>query len=290
MTILITGASGQVGRRTAELLAENGHSLRLLVRDRNRAPNLSIAQVVQGDYAQPATLDTAFAGVNSAFIISGYAKPGERALLHKNAIDAAVRSHVQHLVYLSFQAASAQSKFPMSQDHYQTEQFLKQSGISFTVLRDNFYLDLIPEMFNAERVMRGPAGNEAAAWVAREDVARVAAAVLSRPHDSCATHDVTGSEALTMTQTAKRLSALVGRELRYENESLEEGHKWRSSLGAPQWQVDTWLGSYEAIAAGELEQTSDTVLQITGTQPFSLEAYFAEYPHLLTPLRDRSTA
>lgn len=288
--ILITGASGRVGRRTAELLADKGHSLRLMVRDPNRAQELSIGQVVQGDYAEPATLDPAFAEVDSAFIISGYAKPGERALLHKNAIDAATRTHVKHLVYLSFQGASPESKFPMSQDHYQSEQFLKESGISFTVLRDNFYLDLIPEMFDSEGVMRGSASDGAAAWVAREDVAQVAAAVLSRPNDFRAVYDVTGSEALTMTETAKRLSALVGRELRYENESVEEGRKWRSTFGAPDWEVDTWLGSYEAIAAGELEQTSDTVLQITGSQPFSLEAYFAEYPHLLEPLHGSSIA
>jgi NAD(P)H-binding len=172
--ILITGASGNIGRRTAELLTEHGHSLRLLVRDPNRAPQLSMSQVVQGDYAQPATLDAAFTEVDAAFIVSGYAKPGERALLHKNAIDAAVHAQVKHLVYLSFQGASLKSKFPMSRDHYQTEQFLQESGIPFTVLRDNFYFDLIPEMFNAEGVMRGPAGNGAVAWVAREDVSRVA--------------------------------------------------------------------------------------------------------------------
>ena len=136
--------------------------------------------------------------------------------------------------------------------------------------------------------MRGPAGDGAAAWVAREDVARVAAAVLSRPHDSCGTYDVTGSEALTMMATAKRLSTLVGRELRYEPESVEEGRKWRSQFDAPEWEVETWLGSYEAIAAGELEQTSNTVFKITGTQPFSLEAYFTEYPHLLKSLNNSS--
>ena len=286
--ILITGSSGHIGRRTAELLAEKGHELRLLVRNTNRAPQLSMSQVVQGDYAQPATLDIAFSDVDVALIVSGYAKPGERALLHKNAIDAAVRAGVQHLVYLSFQGASPQSKFPMSQDHYQTEQFLKKSGISFTVLRDNFYLDLIPEMFNPLGVMRGPSGDGAAAWVAREDVARVAAAVLSRPNDSCGTYDVTGSEGLTMMEAAKRLSTLIGRELRYQPESVEEGRKWRSLLGAPDWEVETWLGSYQAIAAGELEQTSNTVLQITGTEPFSLEAYFAEYPHLLKSLNSSS--
>ena len=284
--ILITGASGNIGRRIAELLAEQGYALRLMVRDRDKAPQLRGAQVVQADYVDPVTLAVAFAGADSAFIVSGYAKPGERARLHKNAFEAAARAQVKHLVYLSFQGASPKSKFPMARDHYQTEQYLKESGIPFTALRDNLYLDLIPELFNEEGVMRGPAGQGAAAWVSREDIAWVAAAVLSsRPGHSSATYDVTGSESLTMTETAKRVSTLVGRELHYEDEPVGEGRKWRSMLGAPAWEVETWLGSYEAIAAGELEQTSDTVFRITGRQPVGIEAYFVEHPDLLDPLR-----
>lgn len=283
--ILITGATGNIGRRTAELLSEQGRQLRLMVRDPSKAPRLPGAEAVRGDYSDPATLDTAFANVETALIVSGYARPGERALLHKNAFDAAARAGVSHLVYLSFQGAAPDSKFPMSRDHYQSEQYLRESGVPFTALRDNLYLDLIPEMFDAQGVMRGPAGQGKAALVSREDVTRVAAAVLSSPAGSGATYDVTGPEALTMTETARRLSALVGRELRYEDESVEEGRRWRSQSGAPDWEVETWLGSYEAIAAGELEQTSDTVLRITGSRPFDLEAYFTARPQLLKHLR-----
>lgn len=283
--ILITGASGHIGRWIAELLAGKGHALRLMVRDPNRAPKLPNSEVVGGDYSEPATLDEAFAGVDSAFIVSGYAEPGKRAQLHKNAFDAAARAHVGHVVYLSFQGASPESKFPMSRDHYESEKYLKESGIPFTALRDNLYLGLIPEMFNEEGAMRGPAGQGAAAFVSREDVAQVAAAILNSPKDSSASYDVTGPEALTMAETAKRLSALVGRELRYENESAEEGRRWRSMLGAPDWEVETWLGSYEAIAAGELAAVNDTVLRFTGRQPLSIEAYFGGHQHLLDRLR-----
>lgn len=289
-TILITGASGQVGRRVAELLSKQGHALRLMVRDPSRAPTLAAAQTVQGDYADPRTLDAAFAGVESAFIVSGYAEAGVRAKLHKNAFDAAARARVKHIVYLSFQGASAKSKFPMSRDHYQTEQYLKASAISFTVLRDNMYMDILADTFNSKGVMRGPAGQGAVAWVSREDVARSAAAALSTRDGSSAIYDITGPEAITMAVTAKRLSTLVGRTLRYQNESVDEGRKWRSALGAPVWEVDTWLGSYEAIAAGELERPSDAVLRLTGRQPLSLEEYFSERSELLEPLRGSSVA
>lgn len=282
--ILITGATGAVGGSVARLLADEGRRLRLLVRDRTRAPNLPHAEVVTGDYADPDSLDGAFAGVDTAFVVSGYAEPGVRARLHKNAFDAAARAGVGHVVYLSFQGAAPNSRFPMSRDHHQSERYLRESGVPYTALRDNLYLDLVPEMFG-DGVVRGPAGRGAAALVAREDAARVAAAVLTSPPAASGTYDVTGPEALTLAETAARLSALVGRELRYQEESVEAGRAWRRQLGAPDWEVATWLGSYEAIAAGELRAVSDTVARFTGRPARNLEAYFGERPHLLDKLR-----
>jgi NAD(P)H dehydrogenase (quinone) len=285
---LITGASGQVGKRVAEFLAGKRHALRLMVRDLARAPQLERAETVLGDYSDPATLDRAFNGVDAAFVVSGYDAPGERAKLHKNAFEAAARAGVRHLVYLSCQGASPQSLFPMSRDHYESEQYLRESGVPFTALRDCFYLDLIPEMFGAAGVMRGPAGKGRAAWVSRDDVARVVATVLASPGETSAVYDVTGPEPLTMAETAERLSALAARELRYEEESLADAREWRSQLGAPEWEVETWVGSYVAIAAGEVAVVSDTVERLTGRRPQSLEQYFGSRPELLAPLRPAS--
>lgn len=282
--ILITGATGHIGRRTAELLAQDRQPLRLLVREPARAPQLN-ADIVQGDYANPGSLTAAFAGIEAAFIVSGYAKPGERALLHKNAIDAAARAGVTHVVYLSFQGASPDSKFPMSRDHYQTEGYLAASGLPFTVLRDSLYMDIVPEMFDTQGVIRGPAAQGSAAFVSREDVAQVAAAVLRGPRSAGGPYEVTGPQALTLSEAAVLISDLTGRALGFEDESVEAGRDWRSRLGAPAWEIDTWLGSYEAIAAGELSQIGDGVLRATGRSPTDFESYFRAHPGLLARLR-----
>ncbi len=283
--ILITGASGHVGGRTAAILAGHGRRLRLFVRDPARAPQLPGAETACGEYADVESLDRAFAGIETALIVSGYAQPGARARLHGNAIDAARRAGVAHLVYLSFQGAAPDSRFPMSRDHHLTELLLEKSGIPYAALRDNLYLDILPDMFGSDGVVRGPAADGAAAFVSREDVARVASAALSRPDVVRGAVDVTGPEALSFADAARLLSAMTGRELRYEAESVEAGRAWRAALGAPSWEVDTWLGSYEAVAAGELLAASDTVKRFTGRDPDSLEGYFARNAHLLARLR-----
>lgn len=283
---LITGVSGHIGRRVAELLAEAGQTTRLFVRaDSHRAPKLPHSEVVVGDYADPASLDRAFAGVTTALVVSVYAEPGKRALLHKNAFDAAARATLQHVVYTSFQGAAPDSKFPYSRDHHESEQYLRASGAPYTLLRDCLYLDVAPGFFDQHGILRGPAGNGTVAWVAREDVARVIASVLSNPGESGAAYDLTGPEALTLSETTTRLAALCGRELRYENESVEAGRQWRSQLGASGWEVDVWTGTYLAMRAGELSNVSDAVYRLTGRPPYRLEEYFTERPRLLDHLR-----
>jgi NAD(P)H dehydrogenase (quinone) len=284
--IAVTGASGRVGRRVAELLAAEGRTLRLLARDPGRAPRLPGAEAAAASYEDPAGLLAALAGADVLFLVSIHGEPGARARLHAGAIDAAAGAGVRHLVYLSFQGASPDSAFPYSRDHALTEAHLRGSGLPFTVLRDCLYLDLLPEMFGADGVVRGPAGEGRAAWVAREDVARAAAAVLRDPaaHEGAA-YDVTGPEALTLAEAAARLSALAGRPLRYEDEPLDEARRWRLATGARPWQVEAWVGSYRAIAAGELAPVSDAVARLTGRPPLGLEACFRGSPGLLDALR-----
>lgn len=278
--ILVTGATGHIGNRVAEILKDY-KSLRLMSRQPEKLTGFTHPEKVQGDYSNPANLANAFQDIDTAFLVSGYAPPGHRALLHKNAIAAAVIAGVKHIVYLSFQGASPRSKFPMSQDHFQTEEFIRQSNLSFTILRDNFYMDLIPEMFGEKRLMKGPGGRGQVAWVAREDVAQTVAQVLLDPGTYQGTYDLTGPEALTLAQTAERFTQLRGKEYIYQEETITQGIRWRNDLGAPAWEVATWIGSYLAIAAGEVAPLSTAVEQITGKKPFTLETYFAQFPDLV---------
>jgi NAD(P)H dehydrogenase (quinone) len=290
MSILITGATGNVGRRVAELLSARGVETRRLVRDPDRAPALAGSSVFAGDYQDRVALGRALQSVETVFLVSGSAPPLKRAALHGTVIDAAVEAGVKRVVYLSFQGASATSPFPYSADHLLSEAHLGQSGLAFTILRDSFYLDLLPELADASGVIRGPAGEGKVAWVSRENVAQVAAAVLTNSGHDGRTYDVTGPEAFSLREAARRLSVISRIPVTFVEETVEAGRAWRARTGAAAWEVDVWLGSYLAMASGELSIPSDTVWRITGQLPYRLEAYFAAFPQQLGALERRQEA
>ena len=281
--LLITGASGRIARRAAAFVAQGGYPLRLMTRTPQQAPKLAGVEVVRGDFAAPATLPDALAGISAALVVSGSGKLGERARLHRNAFEAAVRARVGHVVYLSLQGASPTSKYPFSRDHFLSEQYLAGAGIPYTVLRNAFYLDMFLDKFDAEGVMRGPASETRGAFVSREDAARTAAAVLAAPPGG--THDVTGPEALNLAEVARRFATITGLQLRYQPESTRSARERLSKQEAASWRVDLSVGWFEAIAAGELQQTSDSVFHFTGKKPMNLEEYFSWFPDLLQALR-----
>lgn len=278
--MLITGASGRIGRRVAELVAASGTPLRLMTRTPGRAPHVEGAEIVRGDFAEPGTLDVAFEGIEVALVISGSAKPGERAIQHRNAFQAAARAHVRHVIYVSLQGSGPQSKFAYSRDHYESERFLSEAGIaSFTILRNAFYIDMIPEFAGTDGVVQDTAGAGRAAFVSREDAARTAAAVMASPPGGI--FDVTGPEALSVAEATRRLALLTGLPLRYER---ERSMLAESGRGAQGWRAELYDGWFAAIAAGELEHVSTAVKRFTGTEPMTLERYFSAFPEALGPL------
>jgi len=109
----------------------------------------------------------------------------------------------------------------------------------------------------------------------------------SRPA-SGGTYDVTGPQALSLEDIGRRLSGIVGRVFSCEDESIEAGREWRSRLAELAWRVEFSLGWHDAIAAGELERTSDTALLSTGNNPLDIDDYFSAFPGLLLPLQRRA--
>ena len=270
----VTGATGQLGSRIARLLADSGVQQRLLVRDPARAPSLRDAEVAQAPYGEKHALLDAFDGVHTLLMVSA-SETADRVSLHRATIDAAVAAGVRRIVYTSFVGASPGATFTFARDHWHTEEYLRAAGIDFTFLRDNMYLDFIPGFAGEDGVIRGPAGDGRVAAVARDDVAAVAARVLTSDAHSGMTYDLTGPTAFTLAEAAAWISEAQGRPVRYEAETLDEAYRSREGFGAPAWEVAGWVTSYAAIASGELSVVTSAVEDLTGQPPIGPAEYLS---------------
>ena len=275
-TLGVTGSTGHLGGMVARQLADAGSPQRLLVRDLSRAPELEGSVPAVVTYADPVLAKAALEGVKTLFMVSA-AEAEDRLQQHCNFVDAAAAAGVQHVVYTSFFGAAADSTFTLGRDHFATEERIKASGMDYTFLRDNFYLDFLPLLAGDDGVIRGPAGDGVMAAVARADIARSAVTVLRDPALHIGkTYDLTGPEDLSLARAAELLTAGTGRTITFHNETLEEAYASRASYGAPRWQVDAWVSTYIAIAAGELAGPTSAVHELTGREPLGLAQFLAE--------------
>ncbi|MFB8439675.1 SDR family oxidoreductase [Streptomyces niveus] len=263
-TFAVTGSTGRLGGRVARRLAAAGVGQTLLARDPGRAPRLPGAVAVPGSYGDRAAVVRALRGVDRLLMVSA-AETADRVDTHRVFVDAAVEAGVGHLVYISFYGAAPDATFTLARDHWHTEQHIRAAGVPFTFLRDNLYADFMPGLVGDDGVIRGPAGEGRAAVVAQDDIADAATAVLTgAPDHTGATYDLTGPEALTLGEIADVLTGTTGRSVRYQPESVAEAYRTRASYGAPDWQLDAWVSTYTAIAAGELAGVTDCVPRLTG--------------------------
>ena len=275
-TLAVTGSTGHLGGLVARQLAAAASPQRLLVRDAGRAPELEGTAPAVVTYSDPVGAKAALEGVETLFMVSA-AEAEDRLQQHCTFVDAAAAAGVQHIVYTSFFGAAADSTFTLGRDHFATEERIRASGMDFTFLRDNFYLDFLPLLAGVDGVIRGPAGDGVMAAVARADVARSAVTVLRDPALHIGrTYALTGPDDLSLARAAELLSAGTGRTITFHNETLEEAYASRASYGAPPWQVDAWVSTYTAIAAGELAGPTSAVHELTGREPLGLAQFLAE--------------
>jgi uncharacterized protein YbjT (DUF2867 family) len=261
-----------------------GADIRLITRDPSKVRGSDVAAA---DYTDRPSMVAALTGVDTLFLVSA-TESADRVAVHVNAVDAAVEADVRRIVYTSFLGAAASATFTLARDHWRTEEHIKAAGLAHTFLRDSLYLDVLPDFVGADHVLRGPAADGRFAPVSRDDVAEVAAAVLVDPTGRHVgrTYDLTGPELITMAEVTATLAEFTGRPVRYEAETLDQAYASRSGYGAPRWEVDGWVTSYAAIAAGELELVSPAVPELTGRPAQTLRQFLAANPrswaHLTT--------
>lgn len=289
-TLLVTGASGHLGRRVVDLLIES-HAGRVIAGSRTpeKIADLTLhgAEVRPLNFDNPVSLDAAFKGVRRLLLISTDAilEPGRRLAQHRNAIEAAVRCGVEHVVYTSVAQALPESVVPVVPDHRETERLLAETKLGWTILRNNLYAEnLLPPLTRAMETgqWRTAAGEGAVAYVTREDCAQAAAAALSGAFDGRRTLDITGPMAVTHAMVARWTAETTGKPMVHVPVDAATVQAEWEAMGVPA-PLAAVLATFDAgIARGEFAKASRVVAELTGRPPMNLPAFLrAHRAHLL---------
>ncbi|MEU3793613.1 NAD(P)H-binding protein [Streptomyces fructofermentans] len=265
MNILLTGATGKVGRHVTQTLVASGHRVRALTRSPGAAALPAGAEVVEGDLERPETLPAALEDIDRMYLFPVPGTAHEVAALARKA-------GVRRIVVLSSSSVLSDDEANHSARHHRTvEQAVEESGVEWTFVRpDEFAGNVIwkwGHSIRTEDVVRAPYGGAARALVHEADVAAVAAAALLEDGHGGARYEVTGPRALTQVEQVATLARAVGREIRFEELSREAGREAMSGFMPPP--VVEMVLDYLAASVVEPGPVTTVVRDVTGREPLS---------------------
>lgn len=291
--IAVTGASGQLGRQVINaLLTEQGvpaDQIIALTRHPDSLKELAEqgVQVRQADFDDPATLGSAFTGVNRLLLVSTdeLAEAGKRLAQHKRAVSAAEQAGVRHILYTSMPKPEG-SAITFAGDHLGTEQFIAASAMSWTILRNNWYFENL--LMETGHILESgqwftAAGDGRVANIARADLAAAAAAALAKSDYRNHTYTLTGKEALTTAQMATLLSDVSGRSIGVVPITDEQKIAGLEQAGLPPVLAKAFASFDTNTRQGGVAEVTDDFKQLTGRDPMALKDWFNQNRALFTP-------
>jgi len=275
VTVLVTGASGQVGGALVRQLADAGVPARAMTRHPERAQFPDGVDVVGADLADPPTLDRALKGVERVFLMG--APPDALAGYTRSLCDAAARSGVRHVVLLSSMSVQIEGDTPLTSEHGDAEKALVASGIGYTLLRPGPFNSLTfmwADSIRAEDSVRHPFGDPPGAPIDAEDIAAVALCALTSDEHIGRAYSLTGPQRLRPSEQTEILGQVLGRALRFEEVPEADAVAFMTPLAGPH--------AAEIVAAMRREDLpwSDpmpTVEEITGRPPATFRAWAEQH-------------
>lgn len=282
--LIVTGATGQLGRRIVEHLLQHVPAERIgvSVRDPDRAGDLMRAgvRVLRGDYDDPDSLRHAWNGAERILLVSSNAaaKGGDPLKQHRAAIGVARELGVGRVLYTSQVSCALDSHFPPGRDHAATEKMLADSGLPWTSLRHGFYAASAVAM-NANGLeagtLTGPEDGKVA-WTTHDDLAAADAILLARGETfDGPTPPLTGSEALDLADLARLATDVLGRPIAREIVEEDSMERHARENGIPEGAIAVMLGYFRAARAGEFDRVDPTLAQLLGRAPTRMREFLA---------------
>ncbi len=286
MSIVVTGATGQLGRLTVEALLRRGiPAADIIATGRNIAGIKDLADrgvtARRADFADTDSLTEAFAGADRLLLISASVPVDERVANHRRVIDAAVAAGVSLVAYTSTTHADRATTI-IGATHGETEEYLRDRGIPSVLLRNGWYLEnytsQLPQILQNGAVV-GAAGEGRISAASRADYAEAAAVVLTTEGHTGAVYELGGDESFTLTELAAAISAAAGKQVAYADLPVTEFARVLAAAGLPAELAEVLADADRGMSRGEMYTDSGDLRRLIGRRPVTLAEALAVAPH-----------
>jgi uncharacterized protein YbjT (DUF2867 family) len=272
--ILVTGATGTVGKELVEQLESSGAKFRVFVRDPSRLATTGRFEISIGDLDDRDSLREALSGIEKIFLIT--AGTGQ----DRNVIELGSETGLRHIVKLSTQEAGWTPVKGHGVWHREREELIKSSGLDWTFLRPCMFMSTAlswAPMVKEKSLVKYPGGGGKIAPIHPSDVAAVAMHSLTESSSNKKGYELTGPEPLSFPDMTQILSAVIGKKLDYVDESDEEFSMDLRSMSLPEYVIDGLVQTFAYVRKGDFAHVTDTVETVTGKGPRSFESWCKEY-------------
>jgi uncharacterized protein YbjT (DUF2867 family) len=279
--ILVTGATGTIGSVLVEKLAAAKVPARALVRNSEKAARIEQLglETSLGDLEQPDTLRAALDGIEKVFLLS--APEQRQAELQSNLIQAAKSAEVRHIVKLSaIGVGSGLESISLGRLHRQTEEEIERSGIAYTHLRPNGFMQnsfMFANTIRTQNAFYAPLGDARVSYVDARDVSAVAFRTLTEEGHENRAYEITGPEALSYYDMAREFSSALGREVKYVEVPMEAARNAMLGMGMQEWLVGALVELFNFYGEGRADKVTDAVRQVTGNEPTTFAQFAGDY-------------
>lgn len=277
-TILVTGATGTIGRDVTKELATKGAAVRAGVRDPDKAKKLLGPEIelTRFDFENPQSFSEALKDVTKLFVLPPIMPTQVEAT---NAfVDAARSAGVEHIVKLSVIGADAEPPFTFGKWHAAEDQHIRDSGIAFTILRPNSFMQNFINYFPPrDGVIYLPWGDSKASFVDTRDIARVAGQVLTTDGHQAKIHTLTGPTALGIEEVAKFLAEAANRDIKYVDVPEAAARDGMLQAGVPQWQVDGVMELHAINKQSCWAAVTNDIENVTGKSATAFAQFARDY-------------
>ena len=280
-TILVTGATGNIGSELVEQLTAQKVPFRAMVRhakDVEALSQLEGVEAVIGDFDDETTVADALQGIERAFLLTPSTERAE--IQQKTFVELASRAGVEHIVKQSQWAAAADSPVRFLRYHAAVEEKIQESGLAYTFLRPNLFMQGLlgfRDTIIQQDKFFAAVGEAKISAVDTRDIAAVAAAALTGEGHTGKIYNLTGPQALSHAEMAEELSAALGRPIQFVDVSPEAMHDTLLQVGFPAWQAGGLIEDYAHYARGEAAVVTGDIEAATGKAPRTFEVFARDY-------------